>query len=291
MKVWGFTILKNGVTYDYPFLESIQSILPICDKVIVRHGDSDDNTRALLDQLDSEKVIIVQSTWDQSIRTGGSLLAIETDAAYRDIPDDTDWCIYIQADEVFHESDYASIRTAMEKYCHDSSVDGLLFDYLHFYGSYGYYASSSDWYKKEVRIIRKDPSFYSYRDAQGFRKGKNQKLWVKSTNARVFHYGWVKHPATMQKKVRDFHSLWHSDKWIEKNVNSNEHFDFQAVDMLTLFEETHPVVMQKRIDSQHWEFDYDISSNKRSLKERLKGIGKRLFGKSTGDYQNYRIRD
>ena len=50
------------------------------------------------------------------------------------------------------------------------NVDGLLFHYKHFYGSYDYVGSSSQWYKHEIRVIRNDSSFYSYKDAQGFRK-------------------------------------------------------------------------------------------------------------------------
>ena len=35
MKISGVIILKNAVLNDYPFLESIQSVLPIVDEMIV----------------------------------------------------------------------------------------------------------------------------------------------------------------------------------------------------------------------------------------------------------------
>jgi hypothetical protein len=46
MKVVGFTIVRNAIKYDYPILESIASILPVCDEVLVSVGKSDDDTLA-----------------------------------------------------------------------------------------------------------------------------------------------------------------------------------------------------------------------------------------------------
>jgi hypothetical protein len=68
----------------------------------------------------------------------------------------------------------------------------LLLNYRHFYGSYDYIATSSHWYKNEIRIIKNNVNIYSYKDAQGFRKGDNEKLNVKPVDAFVHHYGWVK---------------------------------------------------------------------------------------------------
>lgn len=37
MKVSGFTFVRNAVKYDYPIVESIQSILPLVDEEIAAH--------------------------------------------------------------------------------------------------------------------------------------------------------------------------------------------------------------------------------------------------------------
>jgi len=42
MKVSGFTFVRNAVKYDYPIVESISSILSVCDEFIVCVGNSDD---------------------------------------------------------------------------------------------------------------------------------------------------------------------------------------------------------------------------------------------------------
>ena len=95
MKTCGFTIIRNGVNYDYPVVESIQSILPICDHFIVAVGDSDDHTLQLVQSINSPKIQIVETVWDMTQRKGGRTLAIETDKAFQLIPAEYDWAIYI----------------------------------------------------------------------------------------------------------------------------------------------------------------------------------------------------
>ncbi|MGI8892745.1 MAG: glycosyltransferase family 2 protein, partial [Bacteroidia bacterium] len=34
MKVTGFTFIRNAVKFDYPVVEAITSILPICDNFV-----------------------------------------------------------------------------------------------------------------------------------------------------------------------------------------------------------------------------------------------------------------
>jgi len=56
MKVSGFTFVRNGVKYDYPFLESINSLLPICDEIVVAVGQSEDDTLERIKLLNSSKI-------------------------------------------------------------------------------------------------------------------------------------------------------------------------------------------------------------------------------------------
>ena len=175
MKVCGFTFIRNAIKYDYPIVEAIQSILPICDEFIVAVGNSDDDTLGLIQNISTDKIKIVETTWDDSQRKDGKVLAIETNKAFKNIPKDADWCFYIQGDEVIHEKYLPIIKKGMEKHQENKLVDGLLFKYLHFYGSYDYVGDSSQWYNHEIRIVKNNPNIYSYKDAQGFRKNDNEK--------------------------------------------------------------------------------------------------------------------
>jgi len=287
LKVSGFTFIRNAVLLDYPIVAAIQSILPLCDEVVVAVGNSTDDTLGLIQNIDP-KVRIIQTTWDDSLRQNGRVLAVETDKALAAINPAADWAIYIQGDEVLHEADHPNILKAMTRYQHDQDVDGLLFDYLHFYGSYDYIGVSNNWYKKEIRIIKPGRGIFSFRDAQGFRKAPDQKLKVAAAHASVYHYGWVKDPQAMQRKQESFHKLWHDDAWLEKNIKVATAFDYEDhIHELARFEGTHPQWIAARIAERNWTFQTDISRNKKSLKNKIKDILKAI-GIDT-HYANYTL--
>jgi hypothetical protein len=276
VKVSGFTFIRNAIQLDYPIVEAIQSILPLCDEVVVAVGNSADDTLGLIKSIDPSKIRIIETIWDDTLRENGAVLADETNKAFQAISPDSDWAFYIQGDEVIHEEDYAEIRAKMEAFVQDKEVDGLLFAYQHFYGSYDFIGASNNWYKHEIRIIRNQKNIYSYRDAQGFRKDDNQKLNVAAIQAKVYHYGWVKDPRAMQAKQTSFHKLWHDDEFpYEDHING-----------LARFKGTHPKIMQARIDRLNWTFKVDPSRNKKSLKNKLKDLLK-FIGIDT-NYRNYK---
>jgi hypothetical protein len=115
MKVTGFSFIRNAVKNDYPIVQAILSILPICDEFVLAVGDSEDNTLELIKRIDSPKIKIINTTWDESLREGGRTFAQETDKAYAAISEDTDWAFYIQGDECVHEKYLPSIQKAMEE--------------------------------------------------------------------------------------------------------------------------------------------------------------------------------
>lgn len=288
MKIAGFTIIRNAVINDYPIKEAILSILPLVDEMIVLIGNSEDDTEALIRSIPSSKIKVHHSVWDPSYFTGGKILAVETDKAFRLIAPDCNWAFYIQADEVIHEKYHPAIREALTRYNENTKVEGLLFHYLHFYGTYDYVGDSRKWYNKEIRIIRNDPSIHSYKDAQGFRKN-GRKLHVKEIAAWVYHYGWVKNPRQMMTKKRNLASFWQEQQSHNAAQNAAEIFDYSQFDSLDRFRDSHPQVMEERVQKQNWEVSVDLSRKNFSLKGSLlywieKKTGIRLF-----DYKNYII--
>lgn len=288
MKVTGFTFIRNAVTNDYPIVEAITSILPLCDEFIVAHGNSDDNTLELLQSINSPKIKIINTVWDDSLREGGRTFAVETDKAFQAISPDTDWAFYIQGDEVIHEKYHPVIKREMELCLHDTKIEGLLFKYLHFYGSYDYYASSRRWYRKEIRLLKNISGIHSYRDAQGFRLNE-RKVKVKEIDAYVYHYGWVKPPSGLNNKVRNFNKYYHDDNWIESNIPKAENFDYGNADQLIKFNSTHPVSIQPRIANTNWEFSLDPTKIKKkmSFRRRLLNWIEEKTGYRLFEYKNY----
>lgn len=290
MKVSGFTFIRNAVKFDYPVVESIRSILPLCDDFVVAVGNSEDETENLIKSIDKQKVKIIKTVWDDSpeMKRGGRVFASETDKAFRSVPEDSDWAFYIQGDEVVHEKYLEIIRSEMEKWKDDLRVDGLLFKYLHFYGSYDYVGISQRWYRNEIRVIRNNKSIYSYRDAQGFRKDDNKKLNVKPMDAYVYHYGWVKKPEVMMNKIRNASTFYEDIDWIQDVSKGQQEFDYSSIDALKHFDGTHPAVMADHIHRKNWNFSHDISFNKLPLKYKGKIFLRKYLGVNTF-YENFNI--
>jgi hypothetical protein len=290
MKVAGFTFIRNAVKNDYPVVEAITSILPICDEFVVALGNSDDGTGDLIRSINSPKIRVIDTVWDEALREGGTVFAKETDKAFAAISPDADWAFYIQGDEVVHEKYLPVIRKAMEENLNDTAIEGLLFKYLHFYGSYDYYAHSRRWYRREIRVVRNNKNIHSYRDAQGFRWDE-RKINVKLIDAYIYHYGWVKPPKGLESKLRNFNQFYHDDTWVAENLPQTFEFDFHNADRMLPFEGTHPAVMQKRVTAQNWKLQVDPVKLKKkmSLRRRMLQKIEDLTGWRVSEYRNYKM--
>jgi hypothetical protein len=285
MKVSGFTIVRNAELMDYPITESIRSALPLVDEMVVGVGQSEDNTKGLIEAIGDPKIKIFDSHWDTSKSEGGLILSEKTNEALDHC--ENDWCFYLQGDEVLHEQDLPQIYKTMEKHEKDTGVQGLLFRYIHFYGSHHVIATSRKWYRHEIRAVKKSTGIRSHGDAQGFRV-MGEKPIVRSTGARVFHYGWVKPPQKMGQKKKLLDRLWHGNK----KDQENESFQFQRSYGLREFKGSHPAVMRDRVQKQSWVFDPKLKWSDWTLGD-INNMASDVFEKVTGyrigEYKNYRL--
>jgi glycosyltransferase involved in cell wall biosynthesis len=283
--VSGFTVIKNGILMGYPVVESIRSLLPIVDEFVVAVGQSDDDTRTLIAAIGDPKIRIIDTIWDPTKTKGGLMLSEKTNEALALCKND--WCFYIQADEVVHEDDYEMISTAIGKAQAESEIEGLLFKYLHFYGSYDSIATSRNWYRNEVRVIRRSSGAQSHNDAQGFRV-HGEKPKVLKTPAQIYHYGWVKPPAKMGQKSKLLNRWWHGNK----RDHEFDNFEYDRQYGLRPFVGTHPKVMQILVASQNWKFSYQRSLADWTLKDinlLASDIFEKVFRFRIGEYKPYRI--
>ena len=240
MHISGFTIVRNAVKYNYPVVESIQSILPICDEFVVNVGDGEDATLGLIKSIPSPKIKIIQRRWDMA--QGKEVLSHETNAALQRCRGD--WAFYLQADEIIHEDDLEFLRRCMQKYVQDERVDALRFQWLHFYGSYFRYRIDGGWFQKQDRIIKNNGQVESLGDAFGFKRKDGRPLRRKNTRRLLYHYGWV-HPEEVMAQRRlnaeeiGFASL--------KEQERRENYCYGDLRRFPVYFGTHPHVMHERI--------------------------------------------
>lgn len=308
MKISGFTMVKNATKLYYPVKESIESILPIVDEFVVALGncDPDDHTLDEIERIQSDKIKIIHTTWDLEQYPHGGEYAHQTDIAKNACTGD--WLFYLQSDEVIHEQYLPVIAARCRELLHEPAVEGLLFDYTHFWGDYAHHIVSHVWYPKEIRIVRNIPDIHSWRDAQSFRRipdfdGKDYfrkentyKLKVAPAHASVYHYGWVRPPHLMQKKRRSFTTDMQgkasADAYFE---TQQEAFDYGDLSRRELFTGTHPAVMRRFIEKFNWADELSVKrahsgDHKHDrLKYRALTFVEQTFlgGRQIGGFKNY----
>ncbi len=294
MKISGYTYVRNGVELDYPFVESIKSVLSVCDEFIVVLGDSHDASREAILSINSDKVKIVDSVWDMNLRVDGGVFAQQSNIGLDHCTGD--WVLHIQADEVVHENDVNRIKNNIYEYDATPEVQGLLFPYYHFWGGYNYIRTTRRVHRYEIRAFRNIKEVRSYHDSQGFRiyptdkKGsKGVKLKVKKIDVPIYHYKRVRPPAEMKKKMNAFFHFYKDDKWMETYKNKTDEYDYQNIDILEEFKSTHPNVMHEKIAKQNWKFVYDKSKSKMPFKHKLLHYFEKLTGYRLFEYKNYKL--
>jgi len=297
MKISGFSYVKNGFDYGVPFLEAIQSILPVCDEFVVAVGDSTDGTREAIANLPTDKIKIIDTIWDPRLKAGGKIFAQQTNLALDAISGD--WAFHIQADEVIHENDLPKIKQAIALNDADKKVEGFILPFLHFWGSYDYIRNSRRVHRHEVRIFRNIPGIRSYRDSQGFRKyssvaayerglEKGEKLHVKKIDAPIYHYNGVRPPEGFKKKASQFGGYYKPADILEREQQANASTP-DNVDRVTLFKGTHPQLMHTKIKEQNWSYTYNPRKAVWKLKDRILQPIEDALGFKIGEYKNYKL--
>lgn len=291
MLISGFSFVRNAERYGFPVRESLSSLVPLCDEVVVAVGASDDDTLDVVRSIDS-KIRVIETVWDDSLRQGGRVYAQQTDLALAECRGR--WCIYLQGDEVLHEEDRDLLLTEIERADDDPGVEALLFRYLHFYGNYDYIAVDRKWYRREIRAVRNTGKVVSWGDAQGFRtrgrEGDARKLRARRTDVRVFHYGWVRPPKEQGEKMRAMHHYWHDDEWIERNAPAPDDFDYDGVYELRRFQGSHPMVMRERVATAGWGRNFDPTRTRaKPFSMKISDAIERLTGYRVGEYRNYQV--
>jgi glycosyltransferase involved in cell wall biosynthesis len=273
MKISAFTFIKNGQILGYPFVQSIKSILPIVDEFVINVGDSEDATLAIIQAIESKKIRIIQSQWNESMKDRGYVYGQQKMIAQFNCTGD--WAFYIEGDEVYHEDDLDKIKASMQAHVDDSSVEALVFDFYHFYGNEKSYLDSPGWYRSEARIIKNSIRSYApdglfWLVLESNKKGRYPR--AKHTGAHCYHYGWVRSEDEMNLKSEKVQKYW-GDKPIK--------IDYSQMDqsIIKQFTGTHPQVVQNWLPSAEGLFEADPSyvPTKKQKKHRLMINLEKLF--------------
>jgi len=244
VSIYGFTLLRNGVKYDYSFRECLESLAPICKSVYLALGDSDDGTKEAVSDMDFLK--ITPTIWDDALKEGAIILSQQTNVALESLRVDKrseaeSWGFYLQCDEVIHEEDYELLKADFQK-AEDEGCDAISFRYYHFWLDHHSIAINKKWYPQEIRAVKVDSAAESWGDAQSFKNVKK----VYQSEARIYHYGHVREEDKYKSKKADILKLYHSDEKMAKYKRREKRFDDMTETLLYLG--SHPKIMKDRIE-------------------------------------------
>ena len=131
----GYSTTYNCIDQKYPFVESICSLLAVCDEVVVVDGGSSDGTWDVLTDMaaDNPKLMIrqIERDWNHPRH---SVFDGMQKAAARDLCTG-DFCWQQDVDEVIHENDYQKLRNLLTST--PKSVNLICLPVTEFWGNKG----------------------------------------------------------------------------------------------------------------------------------------------------------
>ena len=266
MKVSGFTFLRNAEINGYPFIESIKSILPVVDEFICAIGPSDDNTKAMVQAINDDKIKIIETVWNEKMQDRGFVYGQQKMLAQYNCSGD--WAFYLEADEVLHEKEYSTIQDTMKMHLNNPQVEALYFDFYHFYGTADQVGIAG--YRKAPRIIRNtlrtiapDGLFWVVLDKN--KAGRYPRAM--SAGGNIYHYGHCRSITKMAEKLRRVGKYWGSK---HEKFNGYGYIDLAEI---TPFEGSHPKIMDWWLANEAEKIfhqDPSFKPSRRDLRNRMR---------------------
>ena len=283
MRISGFTFLRDGVRFGYPFEESIRSALPLVDEFIVAAGRCEDGTLERLRAMNEPKLRIIETTWNEQVRTHGFVYGQQKMIAQYNCTGD--WALYLETDELLHENELDRLRWVMEQSLDDDRVETLAFDYYHFYGEPGIVQNTPGQYRKATRAIKNDVR--SYAPDGLYWAVIREKNWLGRRNKRrtrypraldsgvhIYHYGNTRAEHFLGPRADTVNRYWGKKYWFK-------HYGNIDPAGLEPFDGDHPALIRPWLEqhgNQELKLNPDYRPSSRERKHRLLMRLERRFG-------------
>jgi hypothetical protein len=195
-KLGAATFAWNSIKQDYHLIETCECLLDLADELSVVVG-GDDGTVEQFDawvvRQNREKTIhvryVTKEEWDAQV--GREKLSYFSNMAIERLS--TPWFIYIQADEIAHELDFATIRSAVNEADGNPCIDAIFCRRLNLWGDHGHMLNVEQGRKpvstEVVRIARSHCRCYD--DAEQL-LCEYPAIYGDIDNIQIWHMGFVR---------------------------------------------------------------------------------------------------
>lgn len=246
-----YSYLKNGLRFDYPFRESILSVIDWVDEMVIGVAtDCEDETLAELQALARSHPklrIFASEVWRQNRGQEGEVIRLAAEEAMRQCRGE--WLWHVQADEVYHEADLPRLKAELLSPA-AQGVSAYRFRVLHFYGDYqtliGENAQEIGWYQRCIRLTRRGQTQH-IKDAWTQILSPEALGETRDLDIRIFHYGHVRLPEAMRLKSSYMEQLYAPlPDDFEVCAPGEYVYDRVPRPYLRNFRDTHPQTMRGR---------------------------------------------
>lgn len=205
-----FQFIKNGIKYQYPFIDSIKSVSAFVSEFIIIDGNSDDKTYEELKKLANinRKIRLIQidcvDDWHRNRKLSDMLNIAITECK-------NEWCFLVHPDEIF-SPDYLKDFNALfykEEY---KNIDAFIFPVMHFWKTKKHILWHPNplsyiykYFFNTIRLFKKKDSIQSIRDGWSI-GGKGNFQFV---DIPVFHYHFMRLKETIINEYRNQKHICH----------------------------------------------------------------------------------
>lgn len=214
MTIGGFICTRNVLSLDYCFREAIQSMLPICDQISVSDCESSDGTLQALRWLskDTDKIKVCHYPWTDP-QNDPSWYPGWLNHARENL--ETDYAIYLDADEVFDPQDYPRIREGAER------SEALMCYRYNFWSDPQHLIPEG--FCCGVDVIRCGPQHFFFPSDYPDLRAKDISDIAQKCSVKVFHYGFLRKRDAFFRKSRSVQRIWNGG--YDERLERAEKFD------------------------------------------------------------------
>jgi glycosyltransferase involved in cell wall biosynthesis len=239
--IGGNVCIRNGFELDFCFVESIKSLLPICDVVSVCDGCSTDGTQEFIRRWMRNEPKIKLCVYDWPNPKGDPDFWVKW-LNYGRSHVRADWHIQLDADEVLHENSYNEVRRFIQTPNRAARCTRWTFwrDHRHL-------IPKNECLARLVNRIGPQKVWMASDGAHPM--GAELSNMAVDTGIEIFHYGFIRKPAAFFKKEHQLQGFFFNsfDPRLE-NVKQDKNWmhdksinDWQ--DKVEAFTGTHPEIM------------------------------------------------
>lgn len=212
IKLTGITLIKNGNQLKYPYKACIQSLASYCDQVIVNVGKSIDNTEHdVLQLVDKEfkNVAVYSTSWSEENTGNGQELAIQANKLLPFV--NTEWIVYLQADEFILEEDIEKIKKDINSFNPNEEE----YTQIELFRTYFYKSLNTRLLKNEIwlgRIFKKGTHTVG---GDGMFLNRNSGRVWRAQDTKIMHYSRIGTEQEITNRVRQLDKLFHDEDEIK----------------------------------------------------------------------------